>query len=155
MKFCSLDQSVLSFVTEINFPKATRWNLCQVGELLWFSLGILMSAFSLATLTGISVDRLLALLLGISAEMMLLWLITSIYCYVRIYLVLRNHIQVQVTPQGQQNGISPLNLLRYKKTVSTALWVFAALIICYAPLGLVFIVNATQSEQNSSLKIIT
>ncbi|KAL9988882.1 hypothetical protein ACROYT_G003374, partial [Oculina patagonica] len=171
-----------------------RWRLCRVAEILWYSMSILMGGFSLAVLTAISVDRLLALLLGIryrhvvtmkrarllvalfllisivscvlqytdifdflvySAVMLLLWLITSTYCYMRIYLTLRNHIQAQVTPQGQQNGISPLHLLRYKKTVSTALWVFVALMICYAPLGLVLIVNTTQSEQNGSQVIIT
>ena len=154
-----------------------RWNFCRVAELLWYSCSILMTAFSLATLSAISVDRLLALSLGIryrqvvtmkrarlfvvlfllfstgncvtqllnafaflvySALMWFLWLITSIYCYARIYLVPRNHIQAQVIPQGQPNGISPLNLARYKKTVSTALWVFAAVMICYLPFGLVF-----------------
>ncbi|KAL9988885.1 hypothetical protein ACROYT_G003377 [Oculina patagonica] len=84
-----------------------------------------------------------------------LWLITSISCYVRIYFVLRNHIQAQVTPQGQPNvtnAISPLNLSRYKNTVSTALWIFAALVICYAPFGLLLMLS-TLSELNGSLLI--
>ena len=170
-----------------------RRNLCQVGELLWYSLSILMVGFSLATLTAISVDRLLALLLGIryrqvvtmkrarllvalsllisivncalqymdpftlllySAITWFLLLTLSFYCYARIYLVLRNHIQAQVTPQEQQNGISPLNVSRYKKTVSITLWIFAALIICYAPFGLVLIVNTTIPELNGSPFII-
>ncbi|XP_078356508.1 adenosine receptor A3-like, partial [Oculina patagonica] len=169
-----------------------RWNLCRFTELLWYSLSILMVGFSLATLTAISVDRLLALLLGIRyrqvvtmkrarlivavsllmsivncavlfadlfvfllycSVMWFLWLIMPIYCYVRIYFVLRNHIQAQVTPQGQQNGISPLNLSRYRKTVSSALWIFATLIICYAPFGFMLIVNA-ESELNGHLVIL-
>ncbi len=158
-----------------------RWNLCRFSELLWYSLSMLMAGFSFATLTAITVDRLLALVLGIRYRqvvtikrarilvalfllislancvlqntvdifsflvynilMWFLWLITSIYCYVRIYLVLRNHTHAQVTPQGQPNGISPLNLQlsRYKKTVSTALWVFVAMMICYFPFGLALI----------------
>ncbi len=81
-------------------------------------------------------------------------IVPSIYCYMRIYFVLRNHVQAQVTPQGQPNAISPLNLSRYKKTVSTALWVFAALIICYAPFGFMLIVNTTESELNGHLVIL-
>ena len=162
-----------------------RWNLCRITELLWYSFSIVMADFTLATLSAISIDRLLALSLGIryrqvvtmkrarmilalfllfsigncftqyvnffvflmySASMWALFLITSIYCYARIYLVLRNHIQAQVIPQGQPNGISPLSLSRYKKTVSTALWVFAAQMICYIPFGLVLLVQTMLSE---------
>ena len=162
-----------------------RWNLYRIAELLWYSFSILVANFSLATLSAISIDRLLALSLGTryrqvvtmkrarmilalfllfsigncftqyvnffvflmySASMWALFLITSIYCYVRVYLVLRNHIQAQVIPQGQPNGISPLSLSRYKKTVSTALWVFATLMICYIPFGLVLLVQTMLSE---------
>ena len=169
-----------------------RWNFCQVAELLWYSFSIVMADFSLATLGAISVDRLLALSLGIryrqvvtmkrarlfvalfllfsfgncftqyvnyfafvvySALMWILLLITSIYCYARIFFVLRNHIQPQVLPQGQQNGISPLNLSRYKKTVSSALWVFASLMICYLPFGLVLMIQTMLSEVSGRLVI--
>ena len=82
------------------------------------------------------------------------WLITSIYCYARIYLILRNHIQAQVIPQSQQNGISPLNVLRYKNTVSTALWVFAAMMFCYLPFGM-FLIVGTLIERSGSLVIVT
>lgn len=34
-----------------------------------------------------------------------LWLVVSTYCYTRIYLTLKNHIQAQITPQGHLNGI--------------------------------------------------
>ena len=82
------------------------------------------------------------------------WLIVSIYCYARIYLTLQNHIQAQITSQDDQsNGISPINLLRYKKTVSTALWIFAAMMICYVPFGLVIGVVATTSLSDSFIII--
>ena len=42
-----------------------RWNFCQVAELLWYSFSIMAADFSLATLSAISEDRLLALSLGI------------------------------------------------------------------------------------------
>jgi len=163
-----------------------RWKFCRVAELLWYSFSIVMADFSLATLSAISVDRLLALSLVVrykkvvtvkrarwflamflllsfgnyvtqyvlnffaflvySAYMWMSLLITSIYCYARIYLALRNHIQAHVIPQSQPNGISPLNLSRYKKTVSTALCLFAALIICYLPFGLVLFVETMLSQ---------
>ena len=161
-----------------------RWNLCRVSEELWFFFTVFMSAFSFATTMAISVDRLLALLLGIryrqvvtikrarflvvpfllastanyviyyinifafilfTAILWSSWLIMSIYCYTRIFITLQNQIQAQITPQGQPNGISPINLLRYKKTVSTAVWLFAAMMICYGPFGLVVVVVATTS----------
>ena len=170
-----------------------RWNLCEVAALTWYSFSTLMAGFSLVTSLAISIDRLLALSLGIryrqvvtmkrarlfvalslvfsigncvtelvdafaflvySAFIWALCLITSICCYVRIFFVLRNHIQAQVILQGQPNGISPLNLSRYRKTVSTALWIFAALLICYLPFGLVLIARTIVSEIAGSLVII-
>ena len=117
-----------------------RWNLCHVAELLWYSFSIVAADFSLATLSAISVDRLLALSLGIrykqvvtmkrarlflalflllaignyvtqyvlkffaflvySALMWIALLITSMYCYTRIYLALRNHIEEHVMHQS-------------------------------------------------------
>jgi len=56
-------------------------------------------------------------------------------------------------PQGQENGISPLNLSRYKKTVSSALSVFAALMICYLPFGLVLMIQTMLSEVSGRLVI--
>ena len=61
-----------------------------------------------------------------SALMWIALLITSMYCYTRIYLALRSHIKEHVIPHGEPSGISQLYLSRYKKTVSTALWLFAA-----------------------------
>ena len=64
---------------------------------------------------------------------------TSIFCYTRIHLRLRHH-QVQLQnniPQGQVNeGRIPLNISRYKKTVTTLLWVQLALVACYTPFGI-------------------
>ena len=89
------------------------------------------------------------------ASMWILLLITPLYCYARIFFILRNHIQAQVIPRGQPNGLSPLNLSRYKKTVSSALWVFAVLIICYLPFGLVLILETTLSEVSAPLVIVS
>ena len=86
----------------------------------------------------------------------LMWsicLIIFTYCHMRIYLTLRNHIQAQITPQGQPNGISPENLSRYRKTVSTTLWLLAAMIICNFPVFLVSIID-TATSPNLSLMMV-
>lgn len=60
----------------------------------------------------------------------------SIFCYTRIHLKLR-HQQAQVQnhyPQGQPIvGRISLNIARYKKSVSSILWVQLALATCYVP----------------------
>ena len=69
-----------------------------------------------------------------------LCLVTSGFCYAIIFLTLRHHhIQAQnlVHHQGQPSQIGPLNIARYRKTVSSALWVQLALVVCYLPYGIV------------------
>ena len=138
-------------------------------------MGKVFSGVSLLTATTISVDRLLALLLGlryrqvvtlrrvgailscfwlvcvavslinrfwsstiafkITTAIIILCLITSVYCYTRIFFRLRHHqVQAGHAHQGQPNGggIS-LNIARYRKTVSAAVWVQITLVACYLP----------------------
>ena len=150
--------------------------------------GFILCGVSTLTSTAISVDRLLALLLGlryrhvvtlkrvrvvitcfwlIPASTALLWvwrtditakansvgltlcLITSLFCYTRIHLKLR-HQQAQLqnnVPHGQQNGGGiPLSIARYKKTVSSIMWVQLALVACYVPWGIVVVLEANGIE---------
>ena len=151
-------------------------NLCSYFIIWGDFVGIVFSGVSLLTLSAISVDRLLALLLGLRyrqvvtlrrvgailicfwlvslavslmhrfwsssivsrviAAIITLCLVTSIYCYTNIFIRLRHH-QVQMedqVPQGQPNGGGiPLNIARYRKTVSAALWVQITLVACYLP----------------------
>ena len=143
----------------------------------------LLCGVSFYTSTAISVDRLLALLLGLRYRHVVtlrrvrvvitcLWLMaalngwlwlwrrdisyvegsvvltlclaTSIFCYTRIHLKLR-HQQAQIqnnVPHGQQNGEGiPLNIARYKKTVSSIMWVQLALVACYVPWGIVAVLR--------------
>ena len=66
-----------------------------------------------------------------------LCLATSIISYTKIFLTLRHH-QAQLQDQTQQpNQTSPLNIARYKKAVSSALWLQLTLVVCYLPQGLV------------------
>ena len=81
-------------------------------------------------------------------------LVISIYCYTRIYLKLRHHqAQVQINvPQAQQNGAGiPLNIARYKKSVSSIMWVQLALVACYVPFGIVGVLEANGLENYVAL----
>ena len=72
-------------------------------------------------------SAIIYLLLGISA-----------FCYINIYLKLRHRQAKNHGRQEQQNGGRiPLNIARYRKTVSTALWVQVTLVACYLPYGIV------------------
>ena len=162
-----------------------------VNVLSWILCGV-----SLMTSAAISVDRLLALLLGLryrhvvtlrrvrvviicfwliaaslgsirwlrwdislmlASTVLPLSLLTSIFCYTRIHLKLR-HQQVQVQNyvlQGQVNGGEiPLNIARFKKTVSSVLWVQLALVSCYAPFGILVVLKLIGIESDVALLVI-
>ena len=57
----------------------------------------------------------------------------------KIFLTLRqNHFQAHGhMNRGQPNQISARNITRYRKTVSSALWVQLMLVFCYTPHGIV------------------
>ena len=145
-----------------------HWSLCRYVRDAVFISGFALCGVSLLTLTAISVDRLLALLLGIryrqivtlkrtciitatfwifsvaaasfsvSHTRITLWCsiivipscsVISIASYTKIFRTLR-HNQVQVQDHVQPNA---LNMVRYRKAVSSALWVQLALAVCYVP----------------------
>ena len=149
------------------------------------SLILILFSVSLLTMTAISIDRLLSLLLGIRYRQIVtlkravlivvaLWvmslagassvffrysqisvwyghilialcLVTSTFSYAKIYQTLHQHrtqIQHQVHRDHLANrAISPLNMARYKKSVSTAMWIQLILAVCYIPqaIGTVFL----------------
>ena len=145
---------------------------------------------SLLTLTAISVDRLLALLLGLryrqvvtlkrtNAIIIVFWvvsivgstlsfwsklssslyiyigttvcLITSIYSYTKIFLTLRHHQnQIQVNAQGQLSQEIPLRIARYRRTVSSTLWVQLSMVFCYLPYNVMASLR-NQSELSSAV----
>ena len=62
-----------------------------------------------------------------------LCLVTSTFSHTKIFLTLRRH-QSQVQDHVQQpNQRNQLNIARFRKTVSTALWLRFTLIFCYLP----------------------
>ena len=151
------------------------WEICSQ---LHSSLSITLCGVSVFASTALSVDRLLALFLGLRYRhvvtlkriravlacgclalllTVLVWnfrtkparimitifltlcLITSLFCYTKIVLRLRQH-QSSVrdnAQQGQANtGGSPLNLERYKRTVVSVALLQLALVICYLPFNI-------------------
>ena len=65
--------------------------------------------------------------------------VASTFCYTKIFLTLRhqrNQVQDFVHRGRTKNGGKPLNIARYRKTVSSALWLQLTLVACYLPFGI-------------------
>ena len=162
----------------IYLMSSEHYKRCYYVQLILSATNTLFCGVSVITLTALSVDRLLALMLGLRYRQVVtlrkawvlvafIWLYNiailatiffnaNIYlklvsigvmlcvfistcCYSKIYLRLRQH-QAQVQDhvhQGQLNGGGiGINLARYKKTLSSALWVQTVCLVCYVPFGL-------------------
>ena len=165
--------SIMSYAMEMNE------NVSYYTGKICATSSTILCGVSLLTTTVISVDRLLALLLGlryrtfvtlrrarfvitciwimmatiamiglwkadvfnkVTSVMTVLSLITWISSYAKIYLTLRKH-QTQIqkdSTHGQPYVVGfAVNIARYRKTVSSILWVQLALLACYAPYGIV------------------
>ena len=152
-----------------------RWSTCRYVWVSAYVTGFVLCSVSLMTITSVSVDRLLALFLGlryrqvvtlkrtyvtvtavwaisiVAATMyfvnsfvtswignigIILCLLTSIFSYSKSFLILRKN---QIQPhwahasQVQSNQANSLNMARYRKAVSSALWVEVTLVVCYLP----------------------
>jgi len=165
-----------------------HWDICRfVLHASLFTESILCGV-SLWTLTAISVDRLLAMLLGITYRqvvtlkrtyvivitiwvvsivlpalqywnpVVILWywiiviplcLLTSIFSYSKLFLALRHH-QNQVQGHERPNQTNQLNTARYKKALSSAIWLQLTLIACYQPYG-VIVALLTNSALSSTV----
>ena len=170
------------------------WIICRYISLSSFLVSNILITTSLLTVTTISVDRLLALLLGlryrhvvslrrtyvavtvlwivaIVATAIYLWneyvtlwftyigipvcLVISVFSYTKIFITLRhNRSQVQNhVHQEQHSQTSRLNTKRYRKAVSSALWVQSALVFCYLPYAIAGVLM-TKNEQSSTINIV-
>ena len=73
------------------------------------------------------------------------------FCYSKIFFTLRYH-QNQVQDHVQQaNQANQLNMARYRKAVSTALWLQFMLVVCYLPV--LFKPLIIHSEPSSSVSV--
>ena len=167
----------------------------RVVSLLINMTSTIFGGVSMFTVTAISVDRLLALILElryirvvtlnrVRAIVLVFWLcstaaammflydrpiaigITSVglilstgastFSYTKIYLTMRRYLcKVQnYSHQCQANGRGiPLNMARYRKTVSRALWVQMTLLACYLPYAITVGIFAITRSVTPSLGI--
>ena len=154
-----------------------------------YSTSAILSGVSLFILTFISIDRLLALSLGVRYKQTVtigrvrafvffscmlnitngllsfvlanrlvftivcvasisLCVVISTICYIKIYYILRlQQMRVHaIFSQAQPNESSPMHRERFKKTVSSALWVHFTMLVCYLPFGVVSGLKAITGE---------
>ena len=85
----------------------------------------------------------------VTTSTIILSLILSMYCYLRIYLKLR-HRQIQVR---QTNQTTPISLARYRNSVCNVLWVQLGLVFCVIPYCVIapFAYSALGKKQSSGL----
>ena len=112
-------------------------------------------------LTGLT-GALLYLTLGerITLPMIVVVLIvcgsTANFCYTRIFYRLRRHQARVHDQQGQSNGTSiPLNIKKYKNTVSSMAWVQFVLVLTLVPFIIVVVIIQITGENKDSLLLIT
>ena len=170
-----------------------RLSMCRGALAAGVATGQMLIGVSLLTLSAISVDRLLALLLGLRYRqvvtlkrtyvtvivfwivcivdstmyfwnfVLMFWcdkifiplcLVASVYCYTKIFLGLRHHHnQVRDNVQEQQSQAIPMNIARYKKAVSSALWLQLTLVVCYLPYIILLAYTMARNNLSSSLFI--
>ena len=168
-----------------------NWSICGITESLAHISSAILCGESITTLTAISVDRLLALLLRLryrhvvsykrvrlfviiswsanfTFALTYLWnkrfffllcciwilacLAISTSCYAKIYLALhRQGTQVQNAIQHRNPRGFLMNIARYKKTVSSALWVHLTVIVCYLPYTIPVTVSTTRGKSSSTI----
>ena len=160
-----------------------HWSLCRYVRNAVNISSFALCSVSFLTLTAISVDRLLALLLGMRHRAILtvertriltatFWVISvasgsfsvthtrisiwyaiililscsviSIASYTKIFRTL-SHYQAEV-----QDQTTALNTERYRKVVSSALWVQLTLVVCYAPKLIILVVKIYRKKTYSS-----
>ena len=115
---------------------------------------ILVAAFWLLdSVTALVMFYNVRIATNITFVVLILCTVTSTLCYTKIYIALRHH-QTAVQDQGQQSqGGNALNIARYRKTVSSALWLQLALVACYLPHGILLSILAISGSVTPSLSL--
>ena len=172
-----------------------QWQICRVLHFVLELPASISIAVSLWTITAISVDRLLALLLTFRYRRVVtlrkvyavaiaswvcngiglasLWyfshnawkllfastiavsLFTSAYCYTRIFFRLR-HQHNQVSNLREVENQQPrTDIIRYRKTLWSALWLQLAMLFCYLPSLLLASFAFRKTENNPSSVLVT
>ena len=182
------------FATRI-LNSATK--IISPGNLFYFIeansyLSFILCEVSSLTSTAISLDRLLALTLGLRYRIVVtlkrvavlvtcFWLtgilsgmmgsfvsfrialnvaaiggtfslVASVFSYVKIFLKLRQHqgrVQDRLQQVQQNEGLPrPLNMQRYKRTVSSIAWIQITMVACYVPFIVATVLNRYRREND-------
>jgi len=115
---------------------------------------ILVAAFWLVnTVMALIMFFYVRIATSLATVVLALCTVTSMFCYTKIYIALRHH-QSAVQDEGRQSGGgNALNIARYRKTVSSALWLQLALVACYLPHGLLLSVIAIFGSVTPSIAL--
>ena len=178
--------SVAYWMSRVN----EHWNNCPHLSVARFVTSYILCGVSVATLTELSLDRLLAPLLGLRYRLVVtlkrtyliviatwvisaafaalyfwspvitlrygsigipLCLIISIFSYTKIFFTLRHHnTQIHSHNVQQPTQTNQLNIARYKKAVSNAIWLQLTLVACYLPHGVMAALRAKNGLSVSS-----
>ena len=155
------------------------------------SLSFILCGVSVLTSTAISLDRLLALTLGLRYRIVvtlkrvavlvtcfwligilfgmlgsfvsfqialngaIIWailsLVASIFSYVKIFVKLRQHqgrVQDRRNQEQQNEGLPPINMQRYKRTVSNIAWIQITMVACYVPFIVATVLNRYRRDND-------
>ena len=155
--------------------------LCYYSDIIYTTAAVVLCGVLFQTITAISVDRLLALSMGLRYRQiltirrvrvflimsclisstaaltylfneiihtsitcigLLICMAVSTFCYTKIYITLRHYhseVHENIYQEPPSEGRTPLNMARYRKTVSSVLWVQVSLVACYLPYSIVAI----------------
>ena len=152
---CRYAASIATFVVGYILGSVSLFTLTAISVHRLLALLLGLRYRQIVTLKRIHLALAVSWLISIVGSTMFFWnnliaiwygnifiplcLVISVFCYSNIFLNLRNYsIQVHNhLHQGPPRQTRPLNVARYRKTVSSALWVQLALVVCYTPCGVV------------------
>ena len=159
-RITEVNEDVLYYMYEVS--RASSWILCAVSVLTSTAIGVdrllaLLLKQSYRQVVTLRRTKVLVFNLWILAAVatamyflnydlalqgtiivVSLYLATSIFSYVWIFFALRHHqSRVQNVIQRQSSQTTPVNIARYKKAASSALWLQFVLVACYLPYGVV------------------
>ena len=143
--FCGVSLLTLTAISVDRFFALTLGLRYKQTVTLTRSWILVVTFWLLNSATGVIFFYTYRIATGIACIVVILCVVTSTFCYAKIYLTLRHH-QEQVQDhvhQGQPNvRRNSLNMARYRRTVSSAVWVQMTLLACYLPFGVATAVRA-------------
>ena len=143
MTAISVDRYIALFCHLKHREIVTTKRVCVVLTLIWSFAAFYasMCRISKKSYASIAFIGLLVCILVISLA------------YIKIYRGLRHQHGHQVQDQAQVRAGNTLNLAKYRRSVSSMLWVYSLFILCYLPYSCVFFV-ATFLEHNVFIQCI-